>query len=256
MPDATGQRIAEFQPDCLYHLAACAIPKDCGDNQPNEKAWRVNVIATRSLLYFAASLDRTPRFVLISSSHVYASSTEGRAVAEDAPAQPKTAYGVTKLAAEREVWEAVEDRSIDGLVARPFQHAGPRQNPNLMLPEWCRQLAERGERAVRVLNLDSYLDMTDVRDVVRAYRLLARLGRTGETYNVGSGVTLRSGDVFQQLQRIAGTRRSVIEVSPGPRYEPIADNSRLRNRTGWRPEIPLEDTLRDAYLYWKDRVEP
>jgi GDP-4-dehydro-6-deoxy-D-mannose reductase len=190
--------------------------------------------------------------LLVSSCHVYAPVPRGRAtVAEDAPLGPTGGYGRTKLAAESELTRAVADEGLDAVIVRAFQQAGPRQDPRLMLSEWCRQMLAPGTAAVRVKSLDSYFDMSDVRDVVRAYRLLAAQGRRGEIYNVGSGVCWRSGDLFERLRVLAGCDRPAVEVAPGATQQPVADTTRLHGATGWRPEIPIDRTLADTWAFWQ-----
>jgi GDP-4-dehydro-6-deoxy-D-mannose reductase len=92
--------------------------------------------------------------------------------------------------------------------------------------------------------------MTDVRDVARAYRLLADHGRSGEAYNVGSGVSRRSGDIFEQLRQMHDPQRSYVELFPGRRQDPIVDLTKTKSLIRWRPEIPLAATLRDTLDYW------
>jgi GDP-4-dehydro-6-deoxy-D-mannose reductase len=121
-----------------------------------------------------------------------------------------------------------------------------------MLSEWCQQLA-RGDDPLRVHCLDSYLDMTDVRDVVRAYRLLMLHGQPNESYNVGGGVALRSGDILEQLLRMHRVSPAVVELSPGIHQDPIADLTKLQAAISWRPEVPLSQTLADTLAYWRQR---
>jgi GDP-4-dehydro-6-deoxy-D-mannose reductase len=244
--------LGRLAPDVVYHLAAVAVPGDCGGAEPNGGAWELNVAGTRRLLSLLGRLPAPPRLVLISSGHVYAPITgdEPRR-SEDSPLGPVTAYGKTKLAAEQIVQEHCGATGLNAVIVRSFKHAGPRQNARLMLAEWAIQMSRPGNGPIRVVNLDSYLDMTDVRDVVRAYRLVAEHGRSGEIYNVGSGEARRSGDIYQQMYELAGCRRDTVETSPGLRREAIADIARLRAATGWRPEIPLEQTLRDSLDYWR-----
>ena len=250
-PSEIHHRLADYRPTCVFHLAAVSVPRACGTLDPTDQAWSVNVQGTRRVLRLAAALPHRPRVLLASSSHVYAQvGADGVVVAEDAPLAPPDAYGRTKLAAEGELLRAVSVDGLEGIIARAFLHAGPRQDPRLMLSEWCRQIVDDKARSIRVLNLDSHFDMSDVRDVVRAYRLLALRGKTG-TYNVGNGVCRRSGRLLQQLLAVSGCEKPIEEIEPGVRRQPIADTSRLRRDTGWRPEITLEQTLADAYEYWR-----
>jgi GDP-4-dehydro-6-deoxy-D-mannose reductase len=254
IPGAVRSRVAAIQPDCVFHLAAVSVPRECGQHDPTGRAWAVNVQGTRRVLDLAASLPNTPRVILVSSSHVYATPpVEDLVVDEDAPCEPVGAYGRTKLAAEGELLRAVAVNSIDGIVARTFLHAGPRQDPRLMLSHWCRQMVDDHVETISVLNLDSRFDMSDVRDIVRAYRLLAVRGKPG-TYNVGSGICRHSGEIFELLRSVAGCQKSTVETAPGVRCQPVADVGRLKRDTGWQPEIDLQTTLRDALAYWKTVV--
>jgi hypothetical protein len=175
-------------------------------------------------------------------------------VDERAPLGPRGAYGKTKLAAEAEVRRAVEQWGVDAVIARSFQHTGPRQGPEMMLPHWCQQLVAGGRGPIEVYTVDAFIDLSDVRDVVRAYRLLVERGARGEVYNVGSGVCRRSGDVLAMLQKLAGQVRPVVEIYPGQKHNPIAEVSRLAEQTGWRATIPLEATVADTLAWWRQRM--
>lgn len=259
--DEVRRALVEFAPDCIFHLAAVSVPRECGSGEPTPLAWQANVEGTRTVLRLAATLPRRPRVLLASSCHVYAPVTHQRAVVrEDAPLGPAGGYGKTKLAAESELLRSVAENGLDGVIARAFQHAGPRQDPRLMLSEWCRQIIDPQPPPVRVLSLNAFFDLSDVRDVVRAYRLLAAQGNCGAVYNVGSGVCWRSGDLFDRLRTIAGCDCSAIERSPGLTQQPIADTSQLRAATGWTPAVPIDQTLADTLEYWRrwsaERVVP
>jgi len=249
------QALERFRPEAIYHLAAISVPGDCGQNEPTSLAHRVNVDGTRRVLDLAASLAGNPRVLAISSNHVYATvSPECPQVNEDAPLSPRRGYGRTKLLAEEAVRRAVGERNAHAVIARAFQHTGPGQSPRMMLPEWAVQFARGGSEPVEVHTLDAYLDLTDVRDVVRAYRLLAERGTRGEVYNVGSGIARRSGDILEMLRKLAAPGRRVVERYPGVKQEPIADVTRLVRQTGWQPRISLEETVRETYDWWKERV--
>ena len=252
LPAGSDRRTLEnFAPDCIYHLAAVSVPKQCGDEQPTDEAWAVNVDGTRRVLSFAASLPSRPRVIVISSSHVYAPPRVGYRVNEAAPLEPTTGYGQTKLAAEQAAWQAVREFRLEVIVVRAFQHAGPGQRGPMMLPQWVRQFIE-GEGPVSVYNLDAFVDLCDVRDVVRAYRLLAEQGISGVAYNVGSGSRQRTGDIFAILHQMADPNRDVVETHPGAMHNLIADVARLSGRTGWRPQIPIVRTVSDTFAYWRN----
>jgi GDP-4-dehydro-6-deoxy-D-mannose reductase len=253
LTDETRQNIAAFAPDVVYHLSALSIPEDCGDTEPTPRAWQVNVEGTSRVLDLAAALQTKPRILFTSTSHVYAPITSADArLDEQAPLGPRRAYGQTKLAAEERVRAAGQSSGLDVLIVRAFQHTGPHQGPRMMLPQWARQFAQSTGKPVEVYNRDTYIDLTDVRDVVRAYRLLALHGQTSETYNVGSGISRRTGDILEILLRVAGSRE-IVELRPGRRQDPIADIRRLSSQTSWQPQISIEQTVRDTLDFWQGR---
>ena len=247
------RRIEDFRPDCIYHLAALSVPEDCGDEEPAPPAVAINVEGTRRVMELAASLRWRPRVLFTSSSHVYAPvSRESPRVDETAPLGPRRGYGRTKLLAEGEVRRAVDQLGCDAVITRGFQHTGPRQNPRMMLPQWARQFSA-GPEPIEVYTCDAQIDLSDVRDVVRAYRLLLERGRRGEAYNVGSGTSRRSGDVLELLRNLADPQRPIVELRPGFKQDPISEVTRLVQCTGWRAEIPLETTVSDTLAWWRRR---
>jgi GDP-4-dehydro-6-deoxy-D-mannose reductase len=253
---AVRQTIEAFAPDVVFHLAALSIPRDCGTDVPTPAALQTNVEAVRHVVAFTQTLTRRPRIVFASTSHVYAPIDPARpVVAESDPLGPRNAYGKTKLAAEQLLEEAGRRGEADFVVARLFSQSGPRQDGRLMLAEWAAQFV-RGDDPVQVLSLDVTLDFLDVRDGVRALRLLALHGASNGIYNVGSGTARTSGEVFRALQQAAGDERQVQELRPGARSEPIADVGKLVAAAGWSPEVPIERTVADALDDWRRRHIP
>ncbi len=252
IPTKQRQMIENFRPDGIFHLAGLSVPGDCGQDDIAPQARAINVDGTRRVMELAAELPSRPRVLFVSSSHVYAPVTaEMSVVDESAPLGPRHGYGLSKLAAEAEVRRAIDQLGCDAVVARSFQHTGPRQNPRMMLPQWARQFAVDGSDPVEVHTRDAIIDLTDVRDVVRAYRLLIERGQRGEVYNVGSGMATRSGDVLDALRNLADPQRPIIELHPGRKQDPIANIDRLVQRTGWQPTVPIETTIADTLSWWR-----
>lgn len=124
------------------------------------------------------------------------------------PLRPDSGYAWTKYYAEQQILNAVADSRFEAIIVRAFKHSGPGQSSRMMLSEWARQFAENVS-PVRVQSLESYVDLTDVRDVVRAYHALAEIDRPAAIYNLGSGLRRRTGDILTALQLLADPQRDL-----------------------------------------------
>jgi GDP-4-dehydro-6-deoxy-D-mannose reductase len=144
-------------------------------------------------------------------------------------------------------------------IVRPFNHAGPRQSPTYATSSFARQIAEieagRREPVLRVGNLDSLRDITDVRDTVRAYRLVVHHGKPGRPYNVCSGQAYRMRDLLDTMMRASRTAiRVEVETDrlrPSDNPVIVGDRTRISSETGWEPRIPITRTLEDLLDYWR-----
>lgn len=246
-PEGLVERVAAFAPDWVFHLAALSVPADCGRDEPTAEARAVNVDGTRRVVELARRLPGPVRLLFVSTSHVYAPVTRDHfLVNESSPIAPTAGYGKTKLLGESLV-AAAAAAGLDAVIVRAFQHAGPGQSARMMLAEWGAQFAAGGDEPVRIQRSNAFIDLSDVRDVVRAYRLVAQRGDAGQIYNVGSGQCLRSGDVFEHLRRLAAPQRLFVESSPAVKQDPIADISRVTAATAWRPRIDWRKTVEDVW---------
>ncbi|MFI4877151.1 MAG: NAD-dependent epimerase/dehydratase family protein [Blastopirellula sp. JB062] len=238
--------VRDFQPDVIYHLAAISRPNLCGPDFPNDEAVQTNVDGTRRLLDLAASLEKRPKFVLISTSHVYgAVNQENPIVSETTIPAPSRGYGRSKLAAEQ---IALAQADVPVVIARAFNHTGPGQTPNYIVPEWCKRLAASFD-VIEVVSLDVRFDLSDVRDIVRAYRLLAEKGADRQIYNVGSGQPTRTGDLMEMLCQLSRTRPEIHQRDPITRFEPIADTTAIRS-LGYVPQFSLQRSVADVWAEW------
>jgi GDP-4-dehydro-6-deoxy-D-mannose reductase len=248
--------VTAAEPDGICHLAAqSSVPASWSDPVTT---YEVNTIGTSNLLSAALACSRRPRVVIVSSSEVY-----GRVrlsdlpLREDQPLAPVTPYAASKAAAEMVALQAGLGSGLDVVRARPFNHTGPGQRTDFVVPALAQQVAQAvrsGARSLRTGNLDVRRDLTDVRDVVRAYRDLLVDGTPGEVYNVCRGESVSIRDVAARLLALAGVDIP-IEIDP-ERVRPVdlpelrGDGSRLEKATGWMPEIPLDQTLTDVLDYW------
>jgi GDP-4-dehydro-6-deoxy-D-mannose reductase len=246
-PVEIRRQLEDFAPQWLFHLAAMSVPADCGKQQATRRATAVNVTGVANLIELVRSLSHPPRIIFASTSHVYAPVTpQAFRLSEDSLVRPRNGYGLSKWAAERLLQSAASECSLETIIARAFQHAGPRQSNRLMLPSWAYQFCRPTAGAVHVHGLNTWIDLTDVRDIARAYRLLALRASPGEIFNLGSGISRRTGDILDLLQHLAGESRPVVELHPTTKQDPIANIDRLAARTGWSPQILLEQTVTDT----------
>jgi GDP-4-dehydro-6-deoxy-D-mannose reductase len=252
---AVRAAIADTNPSVVYHCAGAA---DVGTSWADPVTpLRVNALGTHHLLDALREAGSTATVVVTGSATVYRVTTDP--IDEDAPLGPSSPYGVSKLAQEM---VATRETSFPVVLARPFNHAGPRQAPAYVTSSFAKQIAEieAGLVAPRlsVGNLDARRDLTDVRDTVRAYRLLAEKGRASRPYNVCSGRARRIGDLLELL--LSRAKRAIeVAVDPArlrPSDQPVilGDASRARAEIGWQPAIPLEDTLSDLLDDWRRRI--
>lgn len=244
---AVGRALADFAPECIYLLAALSVPALCGQTDPTPQAQAVNVDGVRRVVDWMLQLAVPPRLVFASSSHVYGpSSAERPPFAEDAPLAPCNGYGKTKLAAEEVIRAASRERGLRAAIVRAFNHTGPGQQPPLLLPEWIMQFVPPATGPVQVRNLSTTLDLSDVRDIVRAYRLFGQRDDPGTAFNLGSGRPTTTRQILELLMAASGQKRAVEETRPGPRWEPIADLRQTHSAIGWAAEIPLSQTITDT----------
>src|SRR5665213_2972195 len=254
---AFEEQLTAVAPDVIYHLAALTHVGRSWEDPAS--TMRVNAMGTLSVLEAARTQVNPPRVMLISSSEVYGAG-EGRPIREDDPLRPVTPYAASKVSAEYLGLQAFLGRGLDVVRARPFNHIGPGQAYIFVVSALARRVVEAersGGGAIAVGNLAAARDFTDVRDVVRAYRLLATSGAAGEVYNVCSGVARQVEELFTIL---IGHSRVALEPREDPElFRPVdvpmlvGDNSRLVDLVGWQPEIDLAQTLIAVLDYWRAR---
>src|SRR3954463_3541870 len=213
--------IARKQPEAIYHLAAQANPQ--ASVADPRGTWAFNLGGTLNLLEAVRATGLRPRVVLVSSGICYGDpAPEHLPVSESCPLRPNNPYAASKGAADLLGIQHHLAHGADVVIVRPFNHAGPRQGSNYVLGGLARQVAEveAGLRArIEVGNLDVVRDFTDVRDVVRAYRLLALRGQAGAVYNLAPGRDTKLGQYLEVLKSLA---RTPIEVHVDPaRLRPV-----------------------------------
>ncbi|WP_342757066.1 GDP-mannose 4,6-dehydratase [Kineothrix sedimenti] len=259
--EAIVSLLFEIRPDYIFHLAAqssvgLAWKNPCLTIDVNIKG-SVNVMdAVRELYY-------KPRVILIGSGEEYGHINEGESpIKEENMIRPGNIYAATKVCQNMigNIYAQAYDMEL--MMVRAFNHIGPTQAPIFVVADFCKQVAEI-EKGIRepvmyVGNLEAKRDFTDVRDVVRAYAMLIEKGKSGETYNVGSGHAVSIREILELI--ISLSHQNIkVEIDPNklrPVDVPIieADTTKLRKLTGWEPEITLEQTIKETLNYWRERV--
>ena len=249
--DGVIDAFRRLQPEIVYHLAARS---HVGESWSDPTAClRVNVEGTANVLD-AARIGGARRVLVVGSAEEYGRVADASPQREDAPLRPITPYGASKVGASFLALQAFLGTGLATIRVRPFSHTGVGQSDRFVIPALARRVAEAeraGRDVIEVGSLDPVRDVSDVRDVVRAYRLLIEHGEPGEVYNVGSGVGVSIADIARRLVA-RSTRPLDVTVEPSlvrPVEVPVlvGDPSRLRATTRWTPEFTLDDTL-DAVL--------
>jgi GDP-4-dehydro-6-deoxy-D-mannose reductase len=253
--DAVRAAIHRAKPDAVYHCAGA--PNVAHSWRDTVSPLSSNVLGTHILLDALRRAGLRCRVVIPGSATIYAPSPSP--LTEESPVAPVNPYALSKLAQEQLGMISGREDGIDVVITRSFNHTGPRQSAAFAAPNMARQIAliEAGaiEPMIKVGNLDAQRDMTDVRDMARAYVGLMQKGTPSTIYNVASGVARSMKSILEALA--ARARVTVrLETDPSllrPSDTPVllGDATRLRSATGWQPQIPFERTLDDLLTYWR-----
>jgi len=258
--DRLAASVAEHSPDVVYHLAAQA---DVGGSwQSPIQTIRVNVEGTVNILDAAVGAG-VQRLLAVTSADIYGPVDEADLpLTEEQPVRPVSPYGASKASADIMCLAAGLAHGLEVVRARSFNHLGPGQNNKFVASAIASRIVDNersGGSVVRVGNLEARRDFTDVRDVVRAYRLLMTDGEAGEVYHVCSGTDRAVRELAEALVAMAGTEMR-LEADP-ELFRPVdllvmrGDYSKIESATGWSPEIDIHTTLRDLLEFWRAHPE-
>ncbi len=249
--------LEEMRPEVIFHLAGQA---NVGLSwKKPAMTMEINLVAAVNLMEAARKYCPDCAIVLVGSSDEYGNLKEkGQLVSEETPLQPMTPYAISKIAQEQTGQAYAKAYGMKICMTRSFNHGGAGQKPGFMIPDFAQGIvkAERGEAdAVCVGNLSSKRDFTHVKDIVRAYRLIAEKGKAGEIYNVGSGKTYSAQEVLDRLIVLAkapvAVKQDPARMRPSDTPVICCDHSKLTRDTGWEPEIPLDEILKDTLEYYR-----
>jgi GDP-4-dehydro-6-deoxy-D-mannose reductase len=251
----------EHLPEAIYHLAALS---HVGDSWKNRIEFvRVNVFGTRNVVEAAYKAVPNASVLFVSSADVYGIVTEDELpIRETRPAVPVNPYSQSKFQAELLAKSIASENNQRVVIVRPFNHIGPGQSDKFVVPALASRLLDaldRGVHEIPVGDLSTRRDFSDVRDVVKAYRLLMERGRSGEVYNVASGHDTALIDIaYDLVAQIAPDVRLVPDVDLlRPVEVPVMRGSyrKLHKATGWEPTISLSTSLSDVVSELRSRRE-
>ena len=250
--------LQKLRPSCIFHLAA---QSSVGVSWKNPQLTvDVNIKGVLNILGSVRGLDYRPRILLVGSGEEYGSS--GGRVNEEMVVKPGNVYAITKVCQNMLGTIYAKAYGVDVVNVRAFNHIGPGQADTFVVSDFCRQVAEieAGKKApvMYVGNLNVYRDFTDVRDVVRAYVLLAKKGRTGETYNVGSGHAVQVRAILKKIINRSMMKIKVLldekKIRPVDISKIEAAVEKIQYETGWKPRISIDDSVGDVLEWWRKRV--
>ncbi len=241
--------VQQIKPDACLHLAGQAHIPFCREDPVT--ATDLNVTGTVRLLEAFRRHAPESRILAVTSAEVYGQVPFGRAVQEEDPLHPTTLYGITKQAADQASLAFASQLGLSVMTARPWNHIGPGQHPRFVAAAFARQFASfvRGAPAtMKTGNLQSQRDFTDVRDIVRGYRLILEKGSAGHAYNLSSSTLRPISALVEGFSTLCGIRPE-LETDPAlfrpTDASPLLDTSKIREQCGWCPQIPLETSLQD-----------
>lgn len=257
--DQIEKSLQKFSPDIIFHLAALTSPAE-SFKEPS-RVFTNNISAQINLFESVRNSNISPRILITSSAEVYGLISENDLpITEKTELRPGSPYAVSKIAQDYLALQYFLSYGMDIVRIRPFNHIGPRQTDQFVVASFAKQIAEiekKGEGKIKVGNLEAKRDFTDVRDMVKAYEVLAVSGESGGVYNVGSGKSHKISEILNMLLDLS-SKQIEIEIDPSklrPSDVPDirSDNQKIE-KLGWRPEISLEKTLKDTLDYWRDVV--
>lgn len=254
--------IKNISPSIIFHLAALTSPADSFKN-PTE-ALTNNISLQVNLLEAVRKYNLTDtKILIVSSADIYGQvAKENLPIGEETPLMPTSPYSISKIAQDFLGLTYFLTYKFKIIRVRPFNHIGPRQSSNFVVSSFAKQIAEiekgKRESILHVGNLEAKRDFTNVKDMVRAYILAIEKGKYGEVYNIGSGISYKMSDILNKLVSMSSAKIKVEKdealFRPNDNPDLICDASKFIKLTGWKPEISIDETLKDTLDYWRNII--
>ncbi|WP_314339553.1 GDP-mannose 4,6-dehydratase [Leptotrichia wadei] len=252
--------IKMIKPDKIFHLAGQSAVGLSWEKPV--LTVNINVNGTLNLLEAVRNYSKDSKILIVGSSDQYGPiKPEECPIKESKIQNPQSPYGVSKKAQEEMCKLYVNAYHTNIIMVRAFNHIGAGQSTNFVVADFASKIAqiEKGsEPVLKVGNLESFRDFTDVRDIVRGYSLLLEKGKIGEIYNIGSGKEVKVSEILKKL--VSMSKKEIkIEIDPN-KFRPVdvplvvCDNSKIKKDTGWETEFLINDTLEEVLEYWRSVI--
>lgn len=260
LPHEIGNIINETHPDIIFHLAAQGyVPFSWQDPIGT---FNINLMGTLYLLDAVRKYSPEAKTLIIGSGDEYGEVNGDRPLIEETPLRPQNPYAVTKVCVDLMSAQVARYYNLNIVRVRPFPHIGPGQSPNFVVSDFTKQIAliekHKQPPIIKVGNLESKRDFTDVRDMVYAYWLAIEKGEPGEVYNISSEKAYSIREILEKLIGLANTRIKIetdqSKLRPKDTEIKLGNSQKFRNLTGWQPRIPIEQTLQETLDWWREQV--
>lgn len=259
-PNDIQDIIKRIKPEIIFHLAAQGyVPFSWKDPVGT---FNINVLGTLYLLNAIREYSPEAKTLIVGSGDEYGSVDGNKPLTEDTPLKPQNPYALTKVCADLLSAQLGKYYNLHIVRVRAFPHIGPRQSPNFVVSDFCRQIVfiekKKQDPIIKVGNLESKRDFTDVRDMVHAYWLAIEKGKTDEVYNISSE---KAYSISEILKKLISLSKIEIKIKPDPAKFRLQDteiklgnSQKFRNLTGWEPKIPIEQTLQETLDWWRGKA--
>jgi len=254
--------IKDTSPLLIFHLAALTSPSE-SFSIPTEIL--LNNISLQVHLLEAVRQQNLldTKILVVSSADIYGLvDNKDVPIDEETKLMPTSPYAVSKITQDFLGLTYFLSYNLKIVRVRPFNHIGPRQSPQFVVSSFAKQIAEieKGKRKpiLKVGNLEARRDFTDVKDMVRAYAAALEKGKIGDVYNIGSGISYKISNILNKLVSMSSSKIKIEKeeglLRPSDNPELICDSTKFVKLTGWKPEISIEETLRDTLDYWRNII--
>lgn len=248
-------------PEQIFHLAAQSFVVTSFHAPADTLS--TNITSQLNIFEAVRALGISPMIHIAGSSEEYGLVRENELpITEDNPLRPLSPYAVSKVTQDLLAYQYFQSYKLPVVRTRAFNHSGPRRGHVFVESNFSKQVAEmeKGLRppVLKVGNLSAVRDYTDVRDMVKAYCFAVQKGDPGEVYNIASGKGYAVRQIVEMLKDLTQVNITIEEdpsrMRPSDVPVLIGDSTKFRKKTGWKPEIPFEKTLKDILGYWRQRV--